>query len=258
MRSLTVAAVQMDCIPGDKTHNLTIAEGLIQDAVDAGAELIVLPELFTTGYHVEKKDLALAETVPGEATKRLADISARHNVALIGGMIESGDLSGLIYNTAIVIENGKIKSNYQKRYLWQEEQLRFGKGKGTEGLLSVKNSYCGIQICYEVGFPELTRAWVNKGAELLLVPSAFSEQRAHVWDITTRSRALENGMFVVAANRTGTDAHTFAGRSRIVSPQGKLIKEASSDQDEAIVTTIDFNEVAEQRHALPYLRDLNQ
>lgn len=258
MRSLTVAAAQMNCIPGNKSQNIAIAEGLIKHAADAGAELIVLPELFTTGYHVENEDLSLAETVPGETTNRLAEISVRHNVALVGGMIEAGSLSGLLYNTTIVIENGKVKNNYQKRYLWQEEQLRFGKGKPTENPFPVKHAPCGIQICYEIGFPELTRGWANQGAELLLAPSAFSEKRVRVWDIATRSRALENGMFVVAANRTGADAHSFAGRSRIVSPQGELLKEASPDQDETIVATIDFNEVAKQRHSLPYLRDLEQ
>lgn len=99
----------------------------------------------------------------------------------------------------------------------------------------------------------MTRDWAHQSAELLLAPSAFSEKRVRVWDIATRSRALENGMFVVAANRTGADAHSFAGRSRIVSPQGELLKEASSDQNETIVAIIDFNEVAKQRHSLPYL-----
>ncbi|MCK9906111.1 carbon-nitrogen hydrolase family protein, partial [Frankia sp. Cpl3] len=117
----------------------------------------------------------------------------------------------------------------------------------------------GMQICYEVGFPEGARILTLKGADIVVFPSAFGQARLYAWDLATRSRALENGLYVIAANRTGTEKGetTFGGTSRIVDPQGTVIAQAVQE-DEAIISEIDLSLVTEQRRTIPYLRDWNK
>jgi predicted amidohydrolase len=116
-----------------------------------------------------------------------------------------------------------------------------------------------MQICYEVGFPEGSRILTLSGADIVVYPSAFGKARLYAWDVATRSRALENGIYVIACNRTGTEKGetTFGGTSRIVNPEGKILAEASQE-DEVILSEIDLDVVARQRRTIPYLRDLNK
>ncbi|SSS89070.1 amidohydrolase [Acinetobacter baumannii] len=109
-----------------------------------------------------------------------------------------------------------------------------------------------------MGFPEGARILALKGADLIIYPSAFGEERYYAWDIATKARALENGCYVIAANRTGIEKGEtiFGGHSRILDPKGNILAEATKE-NEVIVTEIDMNKVSEQRKTIPYLRDLN-
>lgn len=252
---VTVAAVQMKCFPGNKEKNLQKALILIDDAWNRGAELIVLPELFLTGYRVEEEELALAETIPGYTVERLIKYAREKRVFLSGTIMEAGVKRGVIYNTAFLVGPEGLIGTYRKVHLWDKEQLRWACGEEFP-VFPTPFGKVGIQICYEVGFPEGARILALKGADMLLYPSAFGLPRLYVWDLATRSRALENGMFLIAANRSGQEKDTqFAGHSRIVNPQGKVLTEAQND-DEAIVATLDLAEIIEQRRRIPYLRDM--
>ncbi|SHI60494.1 carbon-nitrogen hydrolase family protein [Desulfofundulus thermosubterraneus] len=254
---ITVAAVQMKCFPGNKEKNLQKALTLIDDARSKGAELIVLPELFLTGYRVEEEDLALAETIPGYAVEQLGKYAREKKVFLAGTIMEVGVKRGVVYNTAFLIGPDGLIGTYRKVHLWDREQLRWACGEEYP-VFPTPFGRVGIQICYEVGFPESARILTLKGADMLLYPSAFGLPRLYAWDLATRSRALENGVFLIAANRSGQEKDTqFAGHSRIVNPQGKVLAEAKND-DEAIVATVDLAEIAEQRRRIPYLKDLKR
>ena len=117
----------------------------------------------------------------------------------------------------------------------------------------------GTQICYEIGFPELSRLQVLRGANVMIYPSAFGRARYYAWDINSRARALENGMFVIAVNRAGVDDNTvfFGGHSRIVAPDGSVLAEAGME-DEVISAELDLDLVAQNRRTIPYLRDLDR
>ncbi|KYD11723.1 carbon-nitrogen hydrolase family protein [Saccharococcus caldoxylosilyticus] len=255
---ISVAAIQMNCILGNKEENLSKSERLIEDAVKKGAKLIVLPELFNTGYRVEENDLDLAEQIPGETTSWLERICSENNVYIVGCILEKSITNGVIYDTAIVVGPKGLIGSYRKIHLWDKENIRFAKGNEYP-IFDLGFARLGVQICYEIGFPEGARILSLKGADIVVYPSAFGKERLYVWDIATRSRALENGIYVIACNRTGKERGKteFGGFSRIVDPKGKIIVEASSE-DEVILAEVNLNDVKNQRREVPYLRDLNQ
>ncbi|MFY0545652.1 carbon-nitrogen hydrolase family protein [Brevibacillus sp. H7] len=256
--TLHVSAIQMNCILGNKQKNLHKAKMLIDEAARKGAKLIVLPELFNTGYRVEENDVELAEWIPGETTDWMTKICKDKQVYLIGCILEKSITNGIVYDTAVVVGPKGLIGSYRKIHLWDTENTRFAKGEEYP-VFDLGFVRLGVQICYEVGFPEGSRILSLKGADLVVYPSAFGKARLYAWDLATRSRALENGVYVIAANRTGTEKGetTFGGTSRIVDPQGKVLAEAL-EENEVITAEIRLDLVAKQRRTIPYLRDLNK
>ena len=258
VNKLTVAAIQMNCVLADKEKNFEHASGLIDEAIHEGANLIIVPELFNTGYRVEEKDVELSETIPGETTEWMVNISKERDVTLVGCILEHDETRGIVYDTAIVTNANGIVGKYRKTHLWDQENTRFAKGEELP-VFDLEWGKLGIQICYEIGYPDNSRILALKGADLIVYPSAFGKQRLYAWDIATRSRALENGCYVVAANRTGIEKKEteFGGHSRIVDPKGQVIVQAEQE-NEVIVSQIELTEVTKQRRTIPYLRDLNK
>ncbi|UED81569.1 carbon-nitrogen hydrolase family protein [Lysinibacillus sp. CD3-6] len=253
-----VAAIQMNCELGNKEGNLQKAQTLIAQALEQQATLIVLPELFNTGYRVEEQDWQYAETIPGETTEFLQRMATQHEVKIIGCILERGEIEGTIFDTAFVIAKNGILGKYRKTHLWDQENLRFNRGDAL-AVIHQEDLKIGLQICYEIGFPEGARILTLQGANVLIYPSAFGEQRYYIWDTASKARAIENGCYVIAANRSGIEKQStqFGGKSRIIDPQGKVLVEAVQE-DECIVATIDLQRVIQQRREVPYLRDLNK
>jgi len=255
---IKVAAIQMNCTLGDRDANLVKAKQLVEQAIKSNAQLIVLPELFNTGYRVEERDIELAEPIPGPTTDWMKEIAERFQVYMVGAILESGESSGLVYDTAVIVGPEGLIGTYRKTHLWDQENVRFTKGNEFPVYITPLANI-GLQICYEVGFPEGSRILSLKGADILIYPSAFGLPRLYAWDVATRSRALENGAYLIAANRTGIEKEetVFAGHSRIVDPLGQVLAEAEQD-DDVIVMEIDLQLVVKQRRTIPYLRDLNR
>ncbi len=249
-----VASVQMDCRLGDKEANLKKGSLLVAEACRAGAELVVLPELFSTGYLVKERDVELAEKIPGATTRELERLAKDRHIHIATTILEHGEARGVVYDTAVFISPAGLEGTYRKIFLWDAERVRFKRGSSFPVLESGLGTV-GLQICYEIGFPEGARILTLKGADLLLYPAAFGLPRLYVWDVATRSRALENGVFLVAAGRSGKeDGVEFAGHSRIVSPRGEVLAEAGQP-NEVVVAPVDLSLVPRQRREVPYLRD---
>lgn len=254
---LIVAAIQMDCVLNNKQINLNRAEELIADASGKGAKLIVLPELFNTGYRVEDSDKTLAESIPGETTKWMQKIAKKYDAYIIGAIIEI-DKDGMLYDTAVIVGPEGYKGKQRKMHLWGDEDSRFQKGEEI-GVVDLSFGKIGLLICYEIGFPEMARIQVQKGASILIYTSAFGKARHYAWDIASRSRALENGVFVVAANRSGQDKDTiFGGLSRIVAPDTTILASCGADGDAVVCAEINLDEVERMREIIPYLKDMNR
>jgi predicted amidohydrolase len=254
--SFKVAAIQMDCVPFDVTANLGTAERLIEVAADRGAVLAVLPELFDTGYRVEERDNELASTIPGPTTDTIADICDKRGIFVAGTQIER--VGDKIYDTAFLVGPKGLVGIYRKIALWGAEVDRFERGD-QYGVFNIGFCKVGLQICYEIGFPEGARILALRGAEVIIYPSAFGALRHYAWDLASRSRALENGLYVIACNRSGCEKGDtqFAADSRITNPKGEILAYASKDYD-VITADVNLNEITKQREAIPYLRDLNR
>ncbi|AJY77758.1 carbon-nitrogen hydrolase family protein [Paenibacillus beijingensis] len=255
---IKVAAIQMNTVLYDCEANLKKAEHLVEQAVQEGARLIVLPELFNTGYLVEDEDVNLSERIPGKTTRWMEQLAHRYQIYIAAAIMESGESVGVVYDTALLVGPEGLIGTYRKTHLWDPENTRFAKGDSYP-VFQTPIGKIGLQICYDIGFPEGARILTLKGADIVLYPSAYGQPRLYAWDVATRARALENGIFVIASNRTGTEKEraTFGGHSRITDPLGRVLAEAAAE-DEVIVSEIDLDTVAKQRRALPYLRDRNK
>lgn len=252
-----VAAIQMDCVVGDVKSNLEKSERLIDEAVRQEAKIVVLPELFNTGYRVEKEDPIYSETLYGDTIQWMHRIAKEQNIILVSSIIEKVEVEGMYYDTAVVVTSEGLVNHYRKIYLWDQENVRFKKGD-TYQVEAIGDIKIGLQICYEIGIPEGARQMALNGANILAYPSAFGKKRFYAWDIASRSRALENGCYVIAANRIGLELNEteFGGRSRIINPRGEILAELDLEEG-VIVAEIDLDMVTNQRLEIPYLRDLD-
>lgn len=254
-----VAVVQMSCVLGDVDANLAKVERLTQKAAESGADWVVFPELFNTGYCVASRDHELAERIPGGKTcGALQKLAKRHGVLITGSIMERSIADGVLFNTAItVFPEGDIKK-YHKVHLWGDECLRWKRGCEYPEPFSWKDWKVGMQICYEAGIPEGARFAALRGANVLVYSAAFGDRRRYAWELGTQARALENGCYVIACNRFGQDGPdtVFASHSRVIAPDGSVIAETERE-DDILVAEIDTEQVVSQRRTIPYLRDLN-
>lgn len=273
-KSLKVAVIGMQTLPSKREENLKTASKLIKKAAKKGAKLIVLPELFDSGYCVEKEDekfanaleKSLEESPKSPTLELLSKLCKEYGIYLVGCVIEKDSTNNALYDTAFIMDSSGIVGKYRKIYLWGKEVLRFTRGQEYPvftldfGEFKAK---VGLQICYEIGFSEGARILSLKDAEILIYPAAFGAARLYAWDLASRARALENGAFVLAANQSGSQKSqmdgsriTFAGNSQIINPKGEVLKRAKKD-NQALIKTIDLQECQNQREAIPYLKDLN-
>lgn len=265
----------MQSKPYALNENLQLALNLAKEAHNKGANLIVLPELFDSGYCVNDKDADFGidfkaiehgeETLKSETLSALSNFAKSNKVHLVACSIEKTNKK--LYDSAYIIPpKGGIVGKHRKIYLWGDEKSHFKRGKKYEvftldfGDFSTK---VGLQICYEIGFGVGANLLALQGAEVLIYPSAFGKARAYNWDLLSKARALENGCFVCACNRSGEETNAqlkqtleFAGDSRIIAPNGKIIAQATK-LNEVIIAEMDLNEAALQRQKIPYLQDFD-
>ncbi|EMH41551.1 hydrolase, carbon-nitrogen family [Helicobacter pylori GAM96Ai] len=274
-RILKTAVIQMQSKPYALNENLQLALNLAKEAHNKGTNLIVLPELFDSGYCVNDKDVEFGidfkaikhgeEALKNETLRALSDFAKSSDTHIVACSIEKNNKK-LYDNAYIISPKGKIVGKHRKIYLWGDEKSRFKRGKKYEvftldfGDFSAK---VGLQICYEIGFGVGTNLLALQGAEILIYPSAFGKARAYNWDLLSKARALENGCFVCACNHSGGETNAklkqtleFAGDSRIIAPNGKIIAQATKF-NEVIIAEMDLNEVALQRQKIPYLQDFD-
>ncbi len=258
---LKVAAIQMNCELGNVDANLAKAEKLLQEAVEKGAKWVVFPELFNTGYWIPQHDAELAEDIPAGRTTQWMIAQAKIYQILVSGCILANTKNkGIVTDTALTVDENRVLGTYDKVHLWDNEELRFQNGSKVPDPIHCGELHIGMQICYEIGFPDISRLMVLKGANIIMYPAAFGRARYYVWDIQSKARALENGIYVIAVNRAGVDGNTvfLGGHSRIVAPDGSVLIEAGRDEDAALVAEIDIDKCIEARRTVPYLRDLNK
>jgi omega-amidase len=249
------AALQFPVRMGDVKANASRAFALLRDAAEAGVALCVLPEMWSTGFSYGN-----LRTLCGTTPDLLVDLrrfAADRRVVIAGSLPERS--GRFVYNTLYVIDStGAVAGEYRKAHLFSPsgEHLHFRRGTAA---LTVKTSVgmIGPQICYDIRFPELSRKYVSEGATLFCVPAQWPAARKAHWDLLTVARAVENQLFVVAANAVGRSGDfTYAGGSVIASPWGERL--AQGGEDEGIVSAkIDPALVDEARRRIPCAKDRN-
>ncbi len=215
---------------GLKRANIATMERAADAAATMGSRLIVFPELFLTGYNIGRRALHdLAEPVDGPSVGAIADIARRRGIGIVAGMPERR--GGDVFNAAIAAdEAGNIVGVYRKIHLFgPAERSAFTPGNEI-CVAQLGGRRVGLAICYDIEFPEMARALVGAGADLICVPTA---NMSPYWEVPTtmlRARALENGIPVTYANLVGTDGDlTYTGMSCVVGADGRDLARAGSE-----------------------------
>jgi len=250
---VTVAVVQTAPGLGDVAGNLDVVEQELR-SFTGKADLVVFPELFTTGYSLTHLDLrTLAEGVPdGPTTTRLAHAAGR-GVAVIGTLVErDGDD---IYDTAVVLDSdGRFAGRYRKTHLHPSEESHFAAGDELAVIELRSGLRVGLAICFEHGFPELFAELALSGADVIAVPSAVPAGYGYLLDLRTRARAQDNQVFVLAANLSGDDGLTrWCGHSAIIDPRGEPLAVAPTDRAARLGAERDLDVIASERRQEPLL-----
>ncbi len=252
---MRVGYVQYDPVFGDVTRNLdTVVSRLDQ----ADCELMVLPELFASGYQfISQEEVhALAEPVPdGPTTRRLVDVARRRRMWIVAGLPER--TGAACYNSAVVVGPSGFLSCYRKTHLFFEETIFFQPGDTGFQVWDIGPAKIGVMICFDWYYPESARTLALKGADIICHPSNLV--LPHCPD-SMPVRCLENRVFAITTNRIGTEARggkdplTFIGNSEIVTPQGQILHRAPRDQEE--LTILDINPTEARTKTLTLYNDL--
>ncbi len=220
----------------------------VQKTVDAitavDADLIVLPELFNTGYQFisRKEAISLSEKIPtGYTIKTLKKLSAKKNIYIVAGIAENSE--GKLYNSAILTGPDGIIGIYRKTHLFYEEKLWFSPGDTGFKAWPTPIGNIGIMICFDWFFPESARTLALRGADVIAHPSNLVLPYCPDAMVT---RCLENRVFAVTSNRTGSEKRRdkerleFIGKSQITSPRGEILHRASDNKEEIFIAEIDI------------------
>jgi omega-amidase len=255
MLRVKIALIQMDIAFGNPEENYQKASYLIDTAMRDRPDMIVLPELWTTGYDL----INLPATADRQASKTidfLKDKAQRYGVQFIGGSVANYREDG-IYNTLLVINQaGELIHQYSKLHLFQlmDEHLHLQSGK-DEGLFTLNQHVFAGQICYDIRFPEWIRKHVLAGAEAIFVVAEWPLPRLHHWKTLLTARAIENQCYVIACNSSGSNPdNIFAGHSLIIDPWGEIIAEGT-EKEEIIIGEIDLSKVQTVRNTIPIFED---
>ncbi|WP_366924690.1 carbon-nitrogen family hydrolase [Metallumcola ferriviriculae] len=252
---MKVTVIQMDVALGNPEINRKRVSELIGSAVSGRGQVVVLPEMWNTGYALDKLDV-IADRSGEPSTGLLQSLAREHKVDIIGGSVSSNENSKFFNRALVVNSQGELVHTYNKIHLFrlmkEEQYLHPGNRNKPFDLAGVK---WGLIICYDLRFPELTRKLAVDGAEILAVPAEWPKVRLHHWRSLLIARAIENQQYVVAVNRVGSDGkNVFGGHSMVVDPLGEVLYEAG-EQEEVFTVDIDIGKVAEVRQAIPVFSD---
>lgn len=253
---MKISCIQMDMRLGEADWNFARAEKLVREAVNADhPDTVVLPETWNTGFF--PKDLAPCADKEGERTKDVFSPLARElNVNIVCGSVANQRAEGF-FNTAYVFDRvGEVVAEYDKTHLFTPsgEHEYFQSGTHT-CRFALDGKKCGLIICYDIRFPELTRTMILEGVDLLFVVAQWPEKRTMHLETLARARAIENQMFLALCNSVGTAGETrCGGHSAIIDPWGEYLAKAG-DGEETITGEADFSVIEGIRSSINVFRD---
>jgi omega-amidase len=255
MMGLSVSCLQMNIAYGNPEQNYETAARLMERAAKDHPDIIVLPELWTTGY-----DLTRLEEIADVHAKRtiqfLQERAKQYQVHFVGGSVANQGESGVRNTLLIINKNGELVHHYSKLHLFKlmDEHL-YLKAGGEKGLFQLDDRQFAGVICYDIRFPEWIRAHTSAGAETLFVVAEWPEPRLSHWRSLLIARAIENQCYVIACNRSGDDPkNRFVGHSMVIDPWGEVVAEAGAGE-EILTAEINLDLVKEIRKQIPIFAD---
>ena len=279
MRELKIGILQQHNIASRKVNMTRLAEGIV-DLARRGAQLIVLQELHNSLYFCQTESVdnfELAEPIPGPSTNFFGEIAKQLGVVIVTSLFERR-APGLYHNTAVVIEkDGSIAGKYRKMHIPDDPAYyeKFYFTPGDLGFQPIQTSVgrLGVQVCWDQWYPEGARLMALAGAEILIYPTAIGyestdtpeeqQRQRTAWTTVQRGHAVANGLPVVAVNRVGyepdpsgqTNGIQFWGSSFVAGPQGELLYQASTNEEESVIIALDMERSENVRRWWPFLRD---
>jgi predicted amidohydrolase len=258
---IRLALAQMSSKRENKQENIRKIEEVTAKAKRQGADLVIFPELFLTGYVVRDQLYERAETIPGPSSQRIKQIAKDNKIHIIFGMPELSEKTrATIFNTSVFIGPEGLIGKYRKMYLPThsvfEEKRHFRPGYQTAAFETAIGRI-GLCICYDIFFPEVTRLIRLQGAQLIVCISASPAVRRSYFEILTAARALENTAFLAYVNLVGVqDGLQFWGGSRLVGPTGDVISKAKYDEEDFVICEVNYGDIRPAETFIPTLRDL--
>lgn len=251
----TISLGQMNVKLGDPAANWQTVQTMTAEAKRRGSDLVIFPELWSTGYDLEN---AASYATPTDAGlfAQVAALAKQHQIGILGSCLSLlGE--GRFGNTAVYFDsNGRSLGEYSKLHLFrlmQEEQFLTAGAAPT--LVEAEWGKAGLTICYDLRFPELFRRYALAGAQVAFVPAEWPHPRLAHWQTLLRARAIENQMFVVACNRVGSSKGTdFFGHSCILDPWGDVVIELG-EREMLGTAEIDIAQVDAVRAKIPVFTD---
>ncbi|MGI0041102.1 MAG: agmatine deiminase family protein, partial [Nitrosopumilaceae archaeon] len=270
-KNVTIGLVQTR-VSDDIKNNMQNTVDKIREAASKGAKIICLQELYRTKYFPtdERTDVTkIAEPIPGETTTTLSALAKELDVIIIAPIFEV-DSSGKHYNTAVVIgSDGNIMGSYRKMHIPHDpffyEKNYFDVGDSGYQVFRAGNLSFGVLICYDQWFPEAARTLTLQGADIIFYPSAIGylegdplsyEDWHYSWENIQRSHAIANGIHVASVNRVGIEGKIrFWGASFVCDAFGRMIKRASTENEEVVVATLDISQNKRIQEGWGFLRN---
>jgi N-carbamoylputrescine amidase len=273
MKNVQFALIQLAC-SNDPVENFQHTEKAIRQAANQGAQVICLQELFQSTYFCfeENQDFfKLAEAIPGKTTDHLAALAAELGVVIIASMFEKR-AAGLFHNTTAVVDaNGAYLGKYRKMHIPDDpgyyEKYYFTPGDLGYLVFDTKFAKIGVLICWDQWYPEAARLTALQGAEVLVYPTAIgwdlaetdgeiNREQYQAWQTIQRSHAVANGIPVISVNRVGVEnGQQFWGGSFVANAFGRVIFQASHDQEEVAIVEVNVDSSEYYRRTWPFFRD---
>jgi omega-amidase len=251
---LNLSLAQMNLQLGNTDYNLGRALQMISEAANNGSQMILFPELWSSGYDLQKREKY--SVVNLEILDQLKREAKEKQIA-VGGSILLKKGNGFVNHFFIISENGAQIAGYDKVHLFrlmnEEKWLLPGSRLETAALNCGK---AGLAVCYDLRFPELFRGYAFGGVNLILLVAQWPKERISHWKILIRARAIENQLFFAAVNCAGlVGKMMYGGCSAVISPWGETLIEGKEEEEQLLATEIDFDQVEEVRKTIPVFSD---
>ena len=249
---MRVAVAQIEPKLGENERNLDVCVARLEEAAAAGAELLVLPECAIPGYMFDSLEEAMpfAEEIPGPSTETLAAACRSLGTHVVCGLLErDGDL---LRNAAVLVGPDGLVGSYRKTHLPFLGIDRFATPGDELAVYDTPLGRVGVEICYDLRFPEVTRTLALRGADMVAHPTNFPMAAKAQTELITVARAAENRIYLLTANRVGKErSGEFCGWSQIVDPFGKRLAEAGEREEALLVAEIDVEKARDKDYVVP-------